>query len=139
MSFSGSWGDISKDDSHAQLSRALELGCTFWDSAVGYGKGGNEELIGEWFKKTGNRDKIFIASKCGIRVSPIIFALATRRGGEEQRGLTKRLSKMERLIIPLNISKSTSKVLSPDLDPPQTFITYTVSTRNMIYPSRSLR
>jgi aryl-alcohol dehydrogenase-like predicted oxidoreductase len=79
MSFSGSWGEISKDDSHAQLSRALELGCTFWDSAVGYGKGGNEELIGEWFKKTGNRDKIFIASKCGIRVSSIIVALATRR------------------------------------------------------------
>jgi aryl-alcohol dehydrogenase-like predicted oxidoreductase len=69
MSFSGSWGEISKDDSHAQLSHALNLGCTFWDSASAYGKGGNEELIGEWFAKTGNRDKIFIASKCGIRVS----------------------------------------------------------------------
>jgi len=70
MSFSGSWGEISKEDSHAQLSRALELGCTFWDSAVAYDKGGNEELIGEWFAKTGNRDKIFIASKCGIAVCP---------------------------------------------------------------------
>jgi len=68
MSFSGAWGEISKDESHAQLSRALELGCTFWDSAVAYDKGGNEELIGEWFAKTGNRDKVFIASKCGIAV-----------------------------------------------------------------------
>ena len=73
MSFSGSWGEISKEDSHAQLSRALELGCTFWDSAVAYDKGGNESLIGEWFAKTGNREKIFIASKCGIAVCPLSY------------------------------------------------------------------
>lgn len=111
MSFSGSWGDISKEDSHAQLSRALELGCTFWDSAVIYGKGGNEELIGDWFRKTGNRDKVFIASKCGVRVSldPLLFYAASRKGWAL---LICRHSKTEKSTIPPSILPSTSKGLS---------------------------
>ncbi|CCO36601.1 hypothetical protein BN14_10742 [Rhizoctonia solani AG-1 IB] len=47
------------------LDRLLELGCTHWDSANVYGD--SEELIGAWFKRTGQRDKIFLATKFGFR------------------------------------------------------------------------
>ncbi|CAE6471982.1 unnamed protein product [Rhizoctonia solani] len=47
------------------LDRLLELGCTHWDSANVYGD--SEELIGSWFKRTGQRDKIFLATKFGFR------------------------------------------------------------------------
>ncbi|KAG8221407.1 NADP-dependent oxidoreductase domain-containing protein [Butyriboletus roseoflavus] len=43
---------------------AFKNGCTFWDTANIYGD--SEELIGKWFKKTGKRDQIFLATKCGI-------------------------------------------------------------------------
>ncbi len=45
------------------LDRAHELGEIFWDSSDVYGD--NEELIGKWFKRTGRRDDIFLASKFG--------------------------------------------------------------------------
>ncbi|KAI9278473.1 aldo-keto reductase [Phascolomyces articulosus] len=48
------------------LDRALELGCTFWDTADMYGAGENEELLGRYFAKTGNRDKVFLCTKFGV-------------------------------------------------------------------------
>ncbi|KAH7337221.1 Aldo/keto reductase [Rhizoctonia solani] len=47
------------------LDRLLELGCTHWDTANVYGD--SEKLIGDWFKRTGQRDKIFLATKFGFR------------------------------------------------------------------------
>ena len=35
----GSWGDQKDNDSLAALNRALDLGCTFIDTAAGYGNG----------------------------------------------------------------------------------------------------
>ncbi|KAH8879481.1 putative aldo-keto reductase [Thozetella sp. PMI_491] len=53
----------------AVLDRAHELGATFWDTSDMYGD--CEELIGKWFKRTGKRDEIFLASKYGyIKNSP---------------------------------------------------------------------
>ncbi|CAE6534334.1 unnamed protein product, partial [Rhizoctonia solani] len=37
------------------LDRLLELGCTHWDTANVYGD--SEQLIGDWLKRTGQRDK----------------------------------------------------------------------------------
>ncbi|AEO63774.1 uncharacterized protein THITE_2037096 [Thermothielavioides terrestris NRRL 8126] len=48
------------------LLKALELGCTFWDTAVIYGLGVNEKILGDFIRKHNVRDKIFLASKCGI-------------------------------------------------------------------------
>ncbi|KAJ6779789.1 hypothetical protein PWT90_09162 [Aphanocladium album] len=45
------------------LDRAVEIGATFWDSSDMYT--GNEEALAQWFKKTGKRDQIFLASKFG--------------------------------------------------------------------------
>ncbi|KAB5596352.1 Aldo/keto reductase [Ceratobasidium theobromae] len=46
------------------LDKLFELGCTNWDTADIYGD--SEELIGSWFKRTGKRDQIFLATKFGI-------------------------------------------------------------------------
>ncbi|KAG2220467.1 hypothetical protein INT45_011471 [Circinella minor] len=48
------------------LDRALELGCNFWDTADMYSAGENEELLGKYFAKSGNRDKVFLCTKFGV-------------------------------------------------------------------------
>jgi len=65
------WGLQNNEvDGHAQMDYALENGVDFFDtaemyavppSAETYGK--TETIIGSWFRKTGNRDKVFLASK----------------------------------------------------------------------------
>jgi aryl-alcohol dehydrogenase-like predicted oxidoreductase len=69
MSFSGAYGEANDEDSLKVLSRAIELGCTFWDTAQIYGRGHNEELLGRFLKENpGAREKLFIGSKCGFSV-----------------------------------------------------------------------
>ncbi|QRW16405.1 aldo/keto reductase family protein [Rhizoctonia solani] len=46
------------------LDKLVELGCTNWDTADIYGD--SEALIGKWFKRTGKRDQIFLATKFAI-------------------------------------------------------------------------
>src|SRR5688572_2663452 len=65
------WGlQNTEADGHAQMDYALGRGINFFDtaemyavppSAATYGK--TEEIIGTWFKKTGNRDRVILASK----------------------------------------------------------------------------
>ena len=43
----GAWGEQSDTESLAALHRALDLGCTFIDTAAGYGEGRSERLIGQ--------------------------------------------------------------------------------------------
>ncbi|KXJ88817.1 aldo/keto reductase [Microdochium bolleyi] len=57
---------LSYEEAEPVLLKALELGCTFWDTAVSYAAGVNEKLLGDFIRKHNCRDKIFIASKCGI-------------------------------------------------------------------------
>ncbi|KAH6666353.1 putative aldo-keto reductase [Halenospora varia] len=54
----------SEEEQFAFLDRACELGSTFWDSSDLYGDG--EALIGKWFKRTGKRNEIFLATKFGF-------------------------------------------------------------------------
>ncbi|KAK8042958.1 aldo-keto reductase [Apiospora phragmitis] len=58
------YGAVPQDkDRSAILDKALELGATFWDTSDLYGD--NEELLRQWFQKTGKRDQIFLATKFG--------------------------------------------------------------------------
>jgi len=50
----------------AVLTRAADCGETFWDTSDVYGPFTNEELVGKWFKQTGRRKEIFLATKFGI-------------------------------------------------------------------------
>ena len=64
MGMSEFYGEHNQKDNLAVLDRAVELGCTFWDSADIYGPFTNEELLGK--SLTGRRDKITLATKFGI-------------------------------------------------------------------------
>ena len=50
-------------ESIATIHRAIELGCTFLDTADMYGSGKNEELVGRALK--GRRDQVVLATKFG--------------------------------------------------------------------------
>ncbi|KAI8202063.1 Aldo-keto reductase yakc [Colletotrichum sp. SAR 10_65] len=69
MGLSSAMGsDLSYDQAEPVLLRAVERGCTFWDTAVAYKNGANEQLLGDFVKKHDVRDKLFVASKCGFDV-----------------------------------------------------------------------
>ena len=65
------WGKQNTEaDGHEQMDYALDQGVNFWDTAELYAVpasketyGKTEEIIGTWFKKNGNRDKVVLASK----------------------------------------------------------------------------
>jgi aryl-alcohol dehydrogenase-like predicted oxidoreductase len=93
--------NLTFEQAEPVLLKALELGCTFWDTAVLYGAGMNEKLLGEFIRKWGCREKVFgksyyargcekrkedsgkradakiVASKCGVKCM-----------GEEEGGVT---------------------------------------------------
>ena len=65
------WGmQNSETQGHEQMDYALEQGVNFFDTAEMYAVpptadtyGKTEEIIGTWFSKTGNRDKVVLATK----------------------------------------------------------------------------
>jgi aryl-alcohol dehydrogenase-like predicted oxidoreductase len=64
MGISSFYGTAPPDEERFKFLDALyEAGCTNWDTANVYGD--SEELLGKWFKRTGKRDKIFVATKIG--------------------------------------------------------------------------
>ncbi|KAJ5906405.1 uncharacterized protein N7473_003321 [Penicillium subrubescens] len=62
----GLGSNLSLEEAEPVLLKAIELGCTFWDTAVIYQAGVNEKLLGDFIRKHNVRDKVFIASKCGF-------------------------------------------------------------------------
>ncbi|KAE9962065.1 hypothetical protein BLS_000891 [Venturia inaequalis] len=58
-----SFGGYDDTASAEVLTKAADLGITFWDTSDIYGPHTNEQLIGKWFKDTGRRDQIFLATK----------------------------------------------------------------------------
>jgi len=64
MGMSEFYGEHNQKDNLSVLRRAVELGCTFWDTADMYGPFTNEELLGKAL--SGQRDKITLATKFGI-------------------------------------------------------------------------
>lgn len=60
--------NLTYEQAEPVLLKAIELGCTFWDTAVVYAAGINESLLGSFIRKHNVRDKVFIASKCGFAV-----------------------------------------------------------------------
>jgi aryl-alcohol dehydrogenase-like predicted oxidoreductase len=64
MGMSFAYGATDDQESAATLDRAIELGCTFLDTAEVYGPFANEELLGRCLK--GRRDQVTIATKFGF-------------------------------------------------------------------------
>jgi aryl-alcohol dehydrogenase-like predicted oxidoreductase len=68
MGLSAFYGTHGTDEERFQvLDRAHELDETFWDSADIYMD--NETLIGKWFKRTGKRNDIFLATKFANKIT----------------------------------------------------------------------
>ena len=66
------WGSQNTEtEGHAQIAQALDHGVTFWDTAEMYPTnpvraetvGHTEEIIGNWFARAGQRDRVVLASK----------------------------------------------------------------------------
>ena len=66
------WGSQnSQAEGHTQIAQALDHGVTFWDTAEMYPTnpvraqtiGHTEEIIGQWFAASGQRDRVVLASK----------------------------------------------------------------------------
>ncbi|KAJ2756992.1 hypothetical protein H4S06_003221 [Coemansia sp. BCRC 34490] len=64
MGMSAFFGPTSDDESVKTLEHAVDIGCTFWDTAVFYGMGHNERLLSRVLKNS--RDKVFVSTKFGV-------------------------------------------------------------------------
>jgi aryl-alcohol dehydrogenase-like predicted oxidoreductase len=83
------WGEQNTEaDAHQQMDYALEQGVDFFDTAEMYPvppkketQGRTESYIGSWFKKSGMRDKVFLASKvAGVMNGPLVEYLRDGTG-----------------------------------------------------------
>ena len=66
MGMSQFYGPTDESESIATLHRAIELGCTFFDTAEVYGPFLNEELLGHAL--AGKRDQVVLATKFGFKI-----------------------------------------------------------------------
>ena len=64
MGLSQAYGPADDEESIATVRRAIEVGVTLLDTAMSYGAGHNEQLIGRAI--TGRREKVVLATKVGI-------------------------------------------------------------------------
>ena len=99
------WGQQNTEaEGHEQMDYAVERGVNFFDTAELYSippkedtQGSTETIIGSWFKKNKNRDKIILATKVAGRSGMKWF-----RGGE---------TRLDKKNIELNLSKSKEQML----------------------------
>ncbi len=64
MGMSQAYGPADEVESIATIHRAIELGVTLIDTAISYGRGHNEQLVGRAL--AGRRDQVTLATKFGI-------------------------------------------------------------------------
>jgi aryl-alcohol dehydrogenase-like predicted oxidoreductase len=68
MGMTGFYGEPDDAESTRTLHRALELGCSFWDTSDAYGPHTNERLLAQVLAS--RREQVFIATKFGITIDP---------------------------------------------------------------------
>lgn len=65
MGLSIAYGAVGSDEERLDfLDKVYGAGLKLWDSADVYGD--NEDLIGKWFKRSGKRDDVFLATKFAL-------------------------------------------------------------------------
>lgn len=58
----GGWSGSDDAESLASLERAIGLGCNFFDTALAYGMGKSEQLVGEMLRRHGG-EQLYVATK----------------------------------------------------------------------------
>ncbi|MFH4966775.1 aldo/keto reductase [Gaetbulibacter sp. M240] len=97
------WGNQNTEsEGHAQMDYALDQGVNFFDTAELYPvpaspetQGRTSEIIGTWLKKTGNRDKVIIASKIVGRNSDYISHIRTDGFASIEDAVDKELKRLQ--------------------------------------------
>ena len=92
------WGEQNTEaEGFEQMDYALDQGVNFFDTAELYSvppkpgtQGSTETIIGNWFKKTANRDKIVLATKIA---GPAAFTKHIRTGGFKKEELYDAVNK----------------------------------------------
>lgn len=59
----GSWGPQDDAESVAALHAALDLGCNFIDTALAYGNGRSERVVGHVLRERSGRERVYVATK----------------------------------------------------------------------------
>ena len=97
------WGNQNTEaEGHEQMDYALDQGVNFFDVAELYPVpatpdtyGDTERIIGTWFKKTGNRDKVVLATKIAGGGD---YTAHIRKGGINKKNILEAIDKsLERL------------------------------------------
>src|SRR5256885_14029924 len=57
------WGPVSEQRGKDALNAALDAGINFFDTALVYGTGRSEQLVGQVLRARGARDRVRVASK----------------------------------------------------------------------------
>lgn len=60
------WGKQNDDDSVAAMSRAVDLGVNWIDTAPIYGRGHSEEVVGRFLRGKSADQRPYVFSKCGL-------------------------------------------------------------------------
>jgi aryl-alcohol dehydrogenase-like predicted oxidoreductase len=99
------WGNQNTEaEGHVQLDYALEQGVNFIDTAEMYPvpaspetQGATSKIIGTWLNKTGNRDKVVIASKIVGRPSDYTAHIRTNglNGNAIEEAINKELKRLQ--------------------------------------------
>jgi aryl-alcohol dehydrogenase-like predicted oxidoreductase len=57
------WGTVSEREAEVAIESALSAGITFFDTALAYGRGRSEQMLGRVLKRTGMREQVIVATK----------------------------------------------------------------------------
>jgi aryl-alcohol dehydrogenase-like predicted oxidoreductase len=70
------WGEVTEEAARAAVDAALESGVDFFDTALAYGYGRSEKLLGRVLAASGERDRLRVATK----VPPMNWQWPARHG-----------------------------------------------------------
>ncbi len=65
--------EIGRDPSFAMMDYALDHGISFFDTAVAYGGGASERIVGEWIASRAARTRVILATKIVPPYSPAVI------------------------------------------------------------------
>ena len=103
MGMSQSYGPADEAESIATLHRAIELGCTFFDTAENYGPFTNEALLGRALKGRRDESRRISQLRATTRSARAVFLCSAPLLGQPNAGLT---GQGLRLLVPSQVTSS---------------------------------